>query len=198
MSRFVERLRWRIKDLMTVSDEVANRLEAHYRLLERWNARMNLTAIRDMEEAIDRHYAESLYLATRLAPGKVVDIGSGAGFPGAPIAMYRPELSLTLVESHARKAVFLRESTRDLPNVTVRPERIEQVNAVFDTAVMRAVLWKDVARRLPLIASSAALLVSTENAEEVRASWPAFSWQQPISLPWSASRVILVGNRAAP
>ena len=107
----------------------------------RWNAKLNLTRITDRAEAWERHYKESIYLANKLPPGplRIADVGSGAGFPGIPIAVVRPECTVTLIESHQRKAVFLREATRDLPNVHVLAMRAEEVTEKFDWVVSRAV-----------------------------------------------------------
>ena len=106
-------------------------LEAHYRLLLLWNRTLNLSAITGLEEAVERHYCESLFLGAHLPPGSlaIVDIGSGAGFPGLPVAVLRPECSVTLIESHQRKAVFLREASRGLPGVRVVAKRAEDVRA---------------------------------------------------------------------
>lgn len=121
-------------------------LEAHYDLMLRWNPKLNLTRIEKLEEAVERHYAESLYLGSKLPPGplRIADVGSGAGFPGVPIAILRPECSVTLIESHQRKAVFLREATRDLRNVRVLAVRAESVAERFDWIVSRAVSPEDV------------------------------------------------------
>ena len=72
-------------------------LAAHYELLCRWNKVLNLTRIEGLEEAVERHYAESLFVARYLPPGawSIADIGSGAGFPGFPIAIVRPECTVT-------------------------------------------------------------------------------------------------------
>ena len=75
---------------------------------------------------------------------RAVDIGTGAGFPGIPIAVVRPECAVTLIESHQRKAVFLREATRDLLNVRVLAMRAEDVKEKFDWIVSRAVSPADV------------------------------------------------------
>src|SRR5580692_5544382 len=91
-------------------------------ILLRWNARINLTAIREPEEIVTRHFGESLYAARRLFPANgqqptansVVDIGSGPGFPGIPIKLWAPQIHLTLIESHQKKASFLREVVRTL------------------------------------------------------------------------------------
>ncbi len=83
-------------------------LEAHYKLLTQWNARLNLTRIESVEDAVRVHYCESLFVGTKLPSGplRIVDVGTGAGFPGIPIAILRPECTLTLVESHQRKSGF--------------------------------------------------------------------------------------------
>jgi len=129
---------------MTAAHKAA--LEAHYDLMLRWNAKLNLTRITDREEAWKRHYEESVFLAEKLPPGplRIADVGSGAGFPGIPIAIVRPECTVTLIESHQRKAVFLREATRDLPNVRVLAMRAEEVKEKFDWIVSRAVSPEDV------------------------------------------------------
>src|SRR5678815_5908684 len=74
--------------------EQIDQLEAHYKLLVLWNARLNLTRIESVEEAVRLHYCESLFVGTRLPAGplRIVDVGSGAGFPGIPIAILRLSL----------------------------------------------------------------------------------------------------------
>src|SRR5262245_43642475 len=96
-------------------------LRWYYDLLLRWNRVLNLTPITDGREAVQRHYCESLFVGTVLPPTelRIVDIGSGAGFPGFPLAVLRPDCSITLVESHQRKAVFLREASRGATNLRV-------------------------------------------------------------------------------
>src|SRR5271154_1470643 len=98
-------------------------LSAYLDLLFKWNARTNLTAIRDPEEIIRRHFGESLFAGLHLAPeaNTVLDFGSGAGFPGLPIAILRPQIAVTLAESQNKKSTFLREVVRtlDLPHVEV-------------------------------------------------------------------------------
>ena len=114
----------------------------------RWNAKLNLTRITDRAEAWERHYKESMFPAHKLPAGplRIADVGSGAGFPGIPIAIVRPECHVTLIESHQRKAVFLREATRDLPNVRVLGVRAESVTEQFDWIVSRAVSPEDVVK----------------------------------------------------
>src|ERR1700688_350933 len=91
-------------------------LSTYLDLLLKWNARTNLTAIRDPEEIVRRHFGESLFAARHLDPDAttLLDFGSGAGFPGLPIALLRPEITVTLAESQNKKATFLREAVRTL------------------------------------------------------------------------------------
>src|ERR1700716_1420919 len=120
-------------------------LSLYLDLLLKWNARTNLTAIRDPEEIVRRHFGESLFAAQYLDPdtATLLDFGSGAGFPGLPIALMRPEIHVTLAESQNKKASFLREAVRslDLPNAEVWPDRVESMPAIrqFDTVALRAV-----------------------------------------------------------
>ena len=106
-----------------VSSELAEQLQAYLALLLRWNARINLTAIRDPEQIVTRHFGESLFAARVLrdagafapsgqSPRSLADVGSGAGFPGVPIKLLVPEIRLTLIESRNKKATFLREVIR--------------------------------------------------------------------------------------
>src|SRR5258708_37205005 len=96
-----------------------DQLEAHYNLLTKWNERLNLTRINKLEDVVHLHYCESLFVATALPPGplRIVDVGSGAGFPAIPIAILRPECSATLVEPHQPKARLLPQASRDLATV---------------------------------------------------------------------------------
>src|SRR5580704_13757232 len=92
------------------------KLSAYLELLLKWNARTNLTAIRDPEEIVRRHFGESLFAGLHLASeaNTLLDFGSGAGFPGLPIAILRPDIAVTLAESQNKKSTFLREAVRTL------------------------------------------------------------------------------------
>ena len=128
-------------------------LSAYLDLLLKWNARTNLTAIRDPEEIVRRHFGESLF-AARHIPAEtktLLDFGSGAGFPGLPAALLHPEIQVTLAESQNKKSTFLREAVRTLAlqNVEVWPERVESMspNRLFNVVTLRAV--DDMATALP-------------------------------------------------
>jgi 16S rRNA (guanine527-N7)-methyltransferase len=119
-------------------------LSLYLDLLLKWNARTNLTAIRDPEEIVRRHFGESLFAARHLNPGAttLLDFGSGAGFPGLPIALLRPEIAVTLAESQNKKATFLREAVRVLNLTTaVWSNRVEAMPPAirFDVVTLRAV-----------------------------------------------------------
>ena len=172
-------------------------LEGHYRLLQRWNKVLNLTTVDSLEEAVERHYGESFFLARHL-PQEVVtiaDIGSGAGFPGIPVAIFNPDWRVTLIESHQRKAVFLREATRGLGNVRVIARRAEEMEERFDCAISRAVSYEDLVPVLKKISKNADLLTGGE-APPVELG---FEWEEPIPLPWGKSRFLRIGvSRGTP
>lgn len=138
------------------------RLDEYLNLLLRWNARMNLTAIRKPENIVRRHFGESLFLARHLPAYNVprgtftlLDHGSGAGFPGLPVALARPEIVVTLAESQIKKAVFLREAVRvtGAANVEVYCGRTEALPSerLFDCLTLRAV--DDAATAYPIAAA---------------------------------------------
>jgi 16S rRNA (guanine527-N7)-methyltransferase len=106
-------------------------LAAHYRMLTRWNRRLNLTRIRTAEAAARLHYAESIYGCRLLKAAKsVLDVGSGAGFPAAPLAIMNSELSVTALEPNQKKSVFLKEIKQELGlrNLEIKTARIEEVD----------------------------------------------------------------------
>jgi 16S rRNA (guanine(527)-N(7))-methyltransferase RsmG len=142
-------------------------LAAHYELLLRWNRTLNLTKVRSLSDIVRLHYCESLALSRILPRGhlRIADVGSGAGFPGIPLAVARPDCAICLVESHHRKAVFLREATRGLCNAHVFVGRAEETRENFDWLVARAVNPQTV---LDLsLAPSVALLLSSASLGEM-------------------------------
>jgi 16S rRNA (guanine527-N7)-methyltransferase len=189
-------------------------------LLQRWNARVNLTAIRNEEEIVTRHFGESLFAARHLfplcdparpEPGRrvppvvkdleVADIGSGAGFPGIPIKLWAPEISLTLIESNHKKATFLREGTRilTLTNVNILTIRAESLADVkFDVVTLRAVERFEAI--LPTAASLVApggrlaLLIGQAQLSQAHSSLPALNWSHPIRIPHSQSRLLAIAT----
>jgi len=197
---------------------------AYLELLQRWNARINLMAVRDAEHVVSRHFGESLFLATRLFPasqtgeaaadhpaGKALDIGAGAGFPGVPLKIYRPQLRLTLVEANQKKATFLREVARALTlrDVEVHARRAEQLIPAptgtaelqgwpADLVTLRAVERFEVsaktAARLVASRGTLAMLIGERQARTLPDLFPKFVWLEPEKIPESRERVIAIGK----
>ncbi|HET7931008.1 MAG TPA: 16S rRNA (guanine(527)-N(7))-methyltransferase RsmG [Rhodanobacteraceae bacterium] len=116
------------------------KLLAYLDLLVKWNGTYNLTAVRDPAEMVTRHLLDSLAVLPCLHGATLADLGSGAGLPGIPIAIARPDLAVTLIESNGKKARFQREVVRTLPlpNVAVAQARVQDVQGRFDTVTARA------------------------------------------------------------
>ena len=147
-----------------LADEQAKRLTAHLDLLDEWGARMNLTAIRDRPSQISKHVLDSLSVRPFLRGERIADVGSGAGFPGIPLAIVEPHRHFTLVESTGKKCRFL-DHVRDalgLANVEVVHARAEALKPAerFDTVLARAVgpLTELVKLAGPLVAGGGRLL----------------------------------------
>jgi 16S rRNA (guanine527-N7)-methyltransferase len=181
-----------VRQCAALTDDQAAALERHYELLCRWNRVLNLTRVEELEEAVARHYCESLFLANSIPdiPGlRIADIGSGPGFPGFPVAVVRPKCSVTLIESHQRKAVFLREASRDLANVRILAARAEGVAERFDWVVSRAVSYTDLTKPLKRFGARVALLTG---AEEPPVEW-GFAWDV-VPVPGGKQRFLRVSR----
>ncbi len=173
-------------------------LSAYLDLLLKWNARTNLTAIREPEEIVRRHFGESLFAARHLGVevDTLLDLGSGAGFPGLPIALLRPEVRVTLAESQHKKASFLREVVRTLGLSTEvwtgRAEAMPDARR-FHTVALRAVdnMAAAVAAAEPRALRQVVLLTSTANAPALM----EFPEQVRVAIPGSQSGVLLMAAR---
>ena len=202
MSDFSEELLDRAGEAdIGLSSSAVDRLEAHFRLLVKWNKVLNLTRVSELNQAVVRHYCEGLFLSKQLErlPGLgkgtvVIDAGSGGGFPGVPIAATRPEFRILLVESHHRKAAFLAEATRGWGNVRVIPKRLEEVDTPADLLVSRAVAWRDLRDAALSQAGGVGLISSSKDAALVRTE-PGMSWLDPVEVPWKTDSVIQLGVR---
>jgi 16S rRNA (guanine527-N7)-methyltransferase len=124
------------------SEPQVERLERYLALLEKWNRVYNLTAIREPERMVTHHLLDSLAILPHVRGPRVLDVGSGAGLPGIPLAIAAPELAITLLDSSHKKAAFLQQAVAELglANATVVADRVEswQTDARFDTIVSRA------------------------------------------------------------
>ena len=178
-------------------------------LLIKWNAKTNLTAIRDPEEIVRRHFGESLFAATKLYPDEgsaeetLIDFGSGAGFPGIPTKIYAPELHVILIESQNKKATFLREVIRSLglKEIQVHLGRAEQSALSARTVIMRAV--EKFEQSLPVAASLVedrgrlAVLIGAGQVEKTKSLVPSVQWGESVRIPGSEQRALLVGKKDA-
>jgi len=119
-----------------------DKLLEYLALLEKWNQVYNLTAIRDREKMVSGHLLDCLAVIPYVTGARVLDAGSGAGFPGIPIALARPEFQVVLLDSNHKKAAFLRQAVADLQlnNATVVCERVETwlASEKFDCIISRA------------------------------------------------------------
>jgi 16S rRNA (guanine527-N7)-methyltransferase len=183
-------------------------LQRYLDLLLRWNARINLTAVRDPEQVVTRHFGESLLAARVLfgdsAPAaSLADVGSGAGFPGIPIKLFVPEIDLTLIESQGKKATFLREVLRalNLKGARVFGGRAEEWGKTADLVTLRAV--ERFERALPVSANlvaaggSLCLLIGSSQvnpAQELLGD--LWTWAKPVTVPQSAGRVVVIAKRS--
>jgi 16S rRNA (guanine527-N7)-methyltransferase len=178
-------------------------------LLLKWNRRINLTAVRSEEEIVTRHFGESLFAAEHLLETRnskletAFDLGSGAGFPGLPLKIYAPTMHVTLIESRQKKAAFLREVIRvlELPGIDVFAGRAESLTRTAGLVTLRAV--ERFAEALPAAAcllapgGRLALLIGASQADAARRLLPALTWQEPVAIPHSRSRTLLVGTLPA-
>src|SRR5260370_41744482 len=193
---FGDLLRRELEGFVDLSEAQVAQLHEHYELLQRWNRKINLTSVTSGPEAVVRHYCESLFFAANLPvtqKARIADLGSGAGFPGIPMVILRPEWTVALIESHQRKAVFLREATRGLSNVVVIPKRAEDVKDSFDWVVSRAVDPEEVVANLPRLAPQVGLMLGEDDWESLKTN-KAIAWAEPIRLPWGDRRLCVVGT----
>jgi len=221
-------------------------------LLQRWNARINLTAIRHEEEIVTRHFGESFFLARHLfpivapdsasaqalegapsklrsggrgsgftgydvlgtdhqppttahCPPRVLDIGSGAGFPALPLKIWAPRIHLTLIESNHKKATFLREVARalTLTDINVIADRAEIISTRPDSPQAKVVTLRAVEsfktilpQALSFLAPNGtlALLIGATQLPHLNTILN-LKWNPPITVPQSNTRVLSIGVR---
>jgi len=196
-----------LRDLLTpfvpadeLDDVLLASIQTHLDLLARWNQHINLTALRSPDEMVLRHFGESLFAARQLfqrdAVQEVFDLGSGAGFPGLPMKYWAPQLQLTLIEGHGKKATFLREVVRalHLSEVNVLNARAESVSQRAGLVTMRAVEKFDqslvAASNLLSPGGSLAILIGESQRERALALLPPGE-STTYKLPSSEQRILL-------
>ena len=127
---------------LTLECDIQQRLLDYIALIEKWNRVYNLTAIREPEKMVSRHLLDSLAVAPHLHAKRLLDVGSGAGLPGIPLALAKPDTHVTLLDSNHKKAAFLNQAVMELKlkNAEVCSERVEswQTQNRFDVIISRA------------------------------------------------------------
>jgi 16S rRNA (guanine(527)-N(7))-methyltransferase RsmG len=193
---FADSLERELRPWIRLSEEQIRQLRDHYQLLQLWNKKINLTSVKPGVETLVRHYCESLFFGAHF-PGDpervtIADLGSGAGFPGVPLAVLKPEWRVALIESNQRKAVFLHEATRNLGNVSVLAQRAEDISIAFDWLVSRAVSLPEVLKNVPRLASQLGLMIGEEDFSTVKSTLN-IAWCEPVRLPWGDRRICVYG-----
>jgi 16S rRNA (guanine527-N7)-methyltransferase len=186
------------------SDDQIARIREYTLLLLKWNRSVGLTSITDPAEIVGRHFGESMYASTLLAVEncRLVDIGTGAGFPGLALKIASPSIKVILIESNKKKCAFLSETVRSLgfKDVEIRPERFENirpetVSANFITS--RAVgEFKQLLRwSTNALAPRGHLMIWVGSEDSTRiAMTSGWNWQPAVRIPDSQRRFILIGR----
>ncbi len=183
------------------------KIQQYINILLAWNAKVNLTAIRNPLEILYRHFCESLYarVAVPVETGRLADVGSGAGFPGLPLKILCPNLQVFLVESSIKKATFLAEVIRELglTDARVLVNRYEELSeevAPLDFVCSRAVgefgpllEWAGSKR---VAAKQVILWIGARDLQGIQ-QFRSWEWREPILVPHSLRRLLLVGARKA-
>ena len=186
-------------------DDQVLQIQQYIRILLVWNEKINLTAIRDPLEILYHHFCESMFAAEAipLKNGRLADIGSGGGFPGLPLKIMRPGLQVFLVESNIKKVTFLAEVIRELGlnGAQVLARRYEELGeevAPLDYVCTRALgefpAFLEWATSEQIAAKQVILWIGGRDLEEIQKirSW---DWSEPIEVPHSLRRLILLGTR---
>lgn len=190
-------------DLAELAPRQVEQFHAYLEILLKWNARMNLTAVREPEEIVRRHFAPCIFAAQQIAEPvrTLLDFGSGAGLPGIPMAICRPAIGVTLAESQNKKAAFLREAMRTLGlKAEVWAGRVEEMPAerVFDAVTLRAVDRMAQACRAAVerVAPGGWLIIfTTRKTEAALEELDGIRWEESLAIPGSEQELIKTGCR---
>jgi 16S rRNA (guanine527-N7)-methyltransferase len=192
---------------LSANDVQVLQIQQYIKILLTWNEKMNLTAIRDPLEILNRHFCESMYAAgaVPVENGRLADVGSGGGFPGLPLKIMRPDLQVFLIESSIKKATFLAEVVRDLELTDVRVlvgryEELGEEVATLDFVCSRALgefaPFLEWVRSERVAAKQVILWIGARDLPEIQ-KIRTWEWREPIPVPNSLRRLLLVGARKA-
>ncbi|MBL7251062.1 16S rRNA (guanine(527)-N(7))-methyltransferase RsmG [Alloalcanivorax sp. C16-2] len=184
---------------LALNEDQVTALLAYRDLLVKWNRAFNLTAVRDPGEMIARHLLDSLAVLPHLGDGDTLDVGTGAGLPGIPLAIARPEQAFTLLDGNGKKARFVRQARRELglDNVEVVHARVEQYRKAPSQIISRAfaALSDMLAVTGPLIAPETRVLAMKATAVERELAELPVGWTarvEPLAVPGLAETRVLV------
>ena len=190
---------------LSANDLQVFQIQQYIRILLTWNEKINLTAIRDPLEILNRHFCESMYAAATVPVenGRLADVGSGAGFPGLPLKIIRPDLQVFLIESNVKKATFLAEVIRELglTDSIVLVRRYEELGeevAPLDFVCSRALgefpPFLEWSRSEQIAAKQVILWIGARDLQEIQ-KIRGWDWREPIQVPNSLWRLLLVGTK---
>jgi 16S rRNA (guanine527-N7)-methyltransferase len=193
---------------ITSNNEQVLQIQKYTRILLFWNEKLNLTAIRDPLEILYRHFCESMYAAAAVPveKGRLADVGSGAGFPGLPLKIMRPDLRVFLVESNLKKAIFLAEVIRELgladAQVIVRRyqelgEEVAPLDYICSRALGEFAPFLDWAGSEQIGTKRVILWIGARDLPGIQ-KIHTWDWREPISVPHSLRRLLLVGCKKGP
>lgn len=190
---------------LNLSEKQVIYIQQYMKLLLAWNEKINLTAIRDPLEVLYRHFCECMYaaVAVPIENGRLADVGSGAGFPGIPLKIMRPELHVFLIESNMKKATFLAEVLRniELPDTRVLVSGYEELGE--EVTPLDYVCSRALGQFEPFLAWAASERIATKGVilwiggrdlDQARKG-TGWEWREPIAVPHSLRRYLLVGTR---
>jgi 16S rRNA (guanine527-N7)-methyltransferase len=187
---------------VTPDSRLCDRIRDYISLLLAWNRKISLTTVIDPIEILRFHFGESFFAVIQvpMGNGRLADVGSGAGFPGIPVAMLAPGIQVTLIEANLKKAAFLSEVIRrlDLSNAIVLRARMDDAaRNGLDFITARALghheqltAWSS----RSLSASGRLILWVGEDDAAVIMRESAWVWQDPVRIPGSRRRVLLIGS----
>lgn len=194
---------------MECSETLAGEIEAYLYLLAKWNERINLTGVRNPFDQLKVLFCESFMAASLLKPedGPVLDVGSGAGFPGMAMGLFRRELPMILLEPRAKRAAFLNTLRRELElsNVSVCHQRLEDSREGDFPVPPSTLTTRAVGDLAALVTTSAKLLkgprkvllfLSVAQAQRAEKELEALRWDSAITVPWYPDHQILLGRLA--
>ena len=190
-------------------EELCSKINRYIEILLRWNATISLTTVTDPVEIVRFHFGESIFALTSgcIIDGRLADVGSGAGFPGIPLHLANPAIQLQLIESNARKCVFLKEVARNLgveKNIVVRQGRIQDLPPYSGPSKLDYVTARAVGQFKSIVAFSKknlkeggriVLWVGEDDVEAIISSDYAqdFQWASPKPIPFSEKRYLICG-----